>query len=60
VFTLFFRFVPPAVASAWARGSGMYTSGGLPLCGWVTMPTTVNVVLPIVIVEPAFSLCEVA
>ena len=51
---------PGSVASAWARASGMYTSGGLLACGWVTMPMTVNLVLASVTVEPTFSLFAVA
>ena len=46
-----------AVASAWARASGMYTAGGLPACGWVTMPMIVNLTFATVTVEPTFSLC---
>ena len=52
--------VPGSVASAWARASGMYTLGGLPACGWVTMPMIVNLTLATVTVEPTFSLCAVA
>ena len=48
------------MASAWARASGMYTSGWLLACGWVTMPMMVNLVLAMVTVEPTFSLFAVA
>ncbi len=62
VLTSFFNDlpVPGSMASAWARASGMYTSGWLLACGWVTMPMMVNLVLAMVTVEPTFSLFAVA
>ena len=62
VFTSPFMDLPVAglVASAWARASGMYTSGGLLACGWATMPMTANLVFARVTVEPTFSLFAVA
>ena len=56
--TSFFSDLPAAVPIAWARASGMYMSGGLPPCGWVTIPTTLKLCLTMCTVEPIFSLCE--
>ena len=41
------------VARACARASGMYMSGGLLACGWLTRPMTVNLVPPMVVAEPS-------
>jgi hypothetical protein len=60
VFTSFFRLLPAAFPSAWARASGMYTWGGLPPCGWATIPTTVKLCPTIFTVEPTFSLLVLA
>ena len=48
------------VARAAARASGMYMFGGLPDSGWLTRPMTVNLVPPMVVVEPGLMSWELA
>ena len=59
MFTLFFRLTG-LLASAWARASGMYSSGALLPGAWPTTPITVNLAPAIVTADPVFSPCAAA